>query len=117
MTFQKPIYFYHLKIQKRLDDCCKNRYYNVCLVLDDTEKNCTGKKSHKTSYKYILIFQILGTATGWIGDLTDYWFGEPYESDFILWEVTQENVKKVELEFRDTQHAQITDLEISYCQN
>ena len=62
-------------------------------------------------------FRISGTATGWIGDLADYWFEEPYESDFIIWEVSQENVKKVELEFRDTQHAQITDLEISYCQN
>ena len=41
--FQNPIYFYNLKIHKRLDACCTNRYYNVCLVLDGILKNCTGK--------------------------------------------------------------------------
>ena len=41
--FQNPVYFYHLKIHKRLDACCINRYYNVCLVLDGISKNCTGK--------------------------------------------------------------------------
>ena len=88
--------------------------------MDGTEKKCTGL-NHKNNPEFQnhipKIFQFVGTATGWIGDLADYWFGEPYESDFIIWEVTQENVRKVELEFRDTQHAQITDLEISYCPN
>ena len=44
---------------------------------------------------------------GWAKDGEDY--------DFITWTAPKAHVQKVEIQFRDDQHAQIADLEIYYC--
>ena len=67
---------------------CAKRYFNVCLVLNgDTENElCTN------------------TPDGFNND----------SSNYITWCKPTENVKTVELIFRDNQHAQINDLKIFY---
>ena len=45
--------------------------------------------------------------TGWASD-------DPTD-EFITWKNEKAGVQKVQLEFRDSQHAQIADLKIYYC--
>ena len=83
--------FHSLTIRKRFD-CCRDRYQNVCLVLDGMTKPewCTS------------------TQHGFEGDRY---------SNFITWTNRVEGVRKVELQFRATDsygHAQIADLKIEY---
>ena len=79
-------------------NCCGDRYNKVCLVLDDDIANqiCTDSK------------------TGFSNQT----------SDWITWRLNSNNAdplnnpskiaQKIELYFRDTQHAQIADFFIEY---
>jgi len=96
IIFKEPINFTGLTIQKRNPtDCpqkCNDRYLNVCLVLDSNTDDaiCTD------------------TTRGFSG----------FESSqFITWSQTKAGVKRVDLQFRDIQHAQIADLKIFYDKN
>ena len=72
-------------------DCCANRYKNVCLVLNDVEIMCTD---------------------------TDHGFASSNErSNTITWKSVRNGVRKVELVFKQTGdqgHAQIAEMEIIY---
>ena len=76
-----------MSIRKR-KDCCFDRYFNVCLVLNEDTENqlCTN------------------TPNGFNND----------PDPFITWYKPTDNVSTVELVFRDSQHAQIADLKIFY---
>ena len=76
-----------MTVRKRKDTGFK-RYLNVCLVLngDTSDQLCTN------------------TPDGFNND----------KSPFIAWYKPARNVHTVELVFRDTEHAQISDLKIFY---
>ena len=76
-----------LSVRKR-QDCCFDRYFNVCLVLN-------GKTEDEMS---------TNTPTGFNHD----------QSPFITWCKPTEKVTTVELIFRDKQVAHIADLKIFY---
>ena len=85
------LYFIFRNPSKR-QDCCANRYKNVCLVLDNEEIMCTD---------------------------TDHGFSSSNEySNTITWKSVRNGVKKVELVFKQTGdhlgHAQIAEMEIIY---
>ena len=84
---QRPIDFVMLTVRKR-KECCLKRYLNVCLVLNGntSDQMCTN------------------TPDGFNND----------SSPFITWYKPTNNVRTVEVVFRDRQHAQIADLKIFY---
>ena len=73
---------------RKRKDCCFDRYFNVCLILNENTKRqlCTN------------------TPYGFNND------SDPY----ITWFKPTNNVKTVELVFRDNKHAQIADLKVFY---
>jgi len=93
VTFKQPIKFTEISIVKR-QDCCADRYKNVCLVLDDNvqERLCTD---------------------------ADYGFANSNQySNTITWKNIRNDVSKVELVFNEVGdyygHAQIAEMEIIY---
>ena len=91
MYFKRSMTFHSLTIQKRMN-CCRDRYQDVCLVLDDKVRPelCTDN---------------------------NWGFENDRTSDFITWTKHVEGVNKVELHFLATDsrgHAQIADLQITY---
>ena len=72
-------------------DCCRERYQNICLLLND------GEHELCTPYKYG--FQV--------NDL----------SDTITWKLNAENVDKVSLVFRSSEPAQIAELNMFHIED
>ena len=124
---KEPIEFFSLTIQKRLD-CCHLRYKNVCLVIDNNIANqiCTdsftgfngqngdeitwtyaskGKYFHTSETSTILLIFL-------INEISCF-------SKQIIKLLTDTNSKstiaqRIDLYFRDTEHAQIADLQIKF---
>ena len=96
-------------------DCCQERYDNVCLVLDNDEGNqlCTDSDEGFSEIKDR--WEQIHNSDHW-----DPLYEEKtiYDLNHITWKMPKDNVRHVALYFRDTDpyngHAQIAELEIVY---
>ena len=114
IRFQEDIRFIELTIMKR-QNCCQDRYENVCLVLDNDVGNqlCTDSNEGFSEIKDR--WQQIHSSDHW-----DPLYEEKamYDLNHITWKMPKDNVRHVALYFRDTDpyngHAQIAELEIVY---
>ena len=114
ISFLEPIRFIELIIMKR-QDCCQERYDNVCLVLDNDVGNqlCTDSDDGFSEIKDR--WEQIHSSDHW-----DPLYEEKatYDWNHITWKMPKDDVRHVALYFRDTDpyhgHAQIAELEIVY---
>lgn len=117
IVFSEDIRFIELTIAKR-QDCCKDRYENVCLVLDG-ELSFNGIKDTSLCTDSVEGFSKIRDRWDKISNQLHYYDHtneemRHYDLNHITWKKPTEKVRSVQLYFPPNSHAQIAELEIVY---